>query len=389
MTLAILDTIEHTDSKTSRISKENQDKLVQEQIENLLRATEQEIKKALTTTREESMINLLLRAFLEKPAVIRGEIQKEIEKQTRKTGDVVCMCLKKIDTPPGTPPEMDNGHWQYRFKELRGKEHLLIDSIFGPYGGADKDELRLFSDRVQVRKLNRIPERLIGMHQKMLEIEKEIESHDLRYVLRGVANQFLGIGVAKLAKTISVSEQDIQRHIEKLNQEVLAEHDLKIHVRNGIAIIGGTDEAEPIFVINSPESRKKFSSQDEDATILFSGSTDENTDMTNKEPPKPRPPSETLMEIKGNEYQLTTTERLKDAAMEIAEFLARRKFPLNSIPGKPLQLHLEIAEKNGKIIIKSNIRIFASNCRIYEGRMVIALSKVLNVETVVVQLINF
>lgn len=338
---------------------------------------------------------------------------------------------------------MDNEHWQYRFREPQRKEHLYIDSIFAQYGCKDRDILRLFSDRVQIRKLDRIPGRLVGMHQKMLEIEKEIESRDLRYVLRGIANQFLGIGIAKLAKTISVSQQDIQKHIEKLNQEVLAEHDLKIHMRNGIAIIGGTDEAEPIFVIDLPETREKFFSQDEDAATLFSGNTvtgpepksellqktrelqeqirilsKQNTELkleiqkwkaeleeakkqkqlaaalkiTPKppaEPPKPRPPNESSKEIKGNGYQLTTTERLKDAAIEIAEFLAHRKFPLNNIPGKPLQLHLEIAEKKGKIMVKSNIQNFASNCAIYKERMVIALSKILNVETVAVELINF
>lgn len=99
-------------------------------------------------------------------------------------------------------------------------------------------------------------------HKKVSEIASRTEDKQAKCLLQLIAHQMVGIRLAEIEKVFegTLSQTGLMELIERTNTETLAQINAKIHIRNGVAIIGPQNPhwesavGEPILIGDKTDS---------------------------------------------------------------------------------------------------------------------------------------
>ena len=253
---------------------------------NLLRlATREEILSAMGTTKlhkgSESATRFLLNLFADERELKVTDIEAAIAERNAKaasTGKPTWISpLKTILTNTNTMTRntclklrvrngRNGGTWRLESKKVQAEHEI----------SADKREAYIDSSSTR--------------HKKVLETAAKTEDKKTKCLLQLVAQQTAGVRLAEIVEVFdgTLNLQELIEFIKTTNTEMLAPIDTKIHLRNGIAIIGPCNPhwessvGEPILV-NSMDSiyelatRNRRGTSAKIKTVLLNKETPEQT----------------------------------------------------------------------------------------------------------------
>lgn len=241
--------MEEKEPQNSAATTPEKDEAIKEEIKariDLLRlATREEIISAMEFAREGSTGAFFLNLFAPTKILSVEEIERSLaerNRQARESGG------KEWSTKIGTIPHNLNN----MLGTKTGNTGLKIE--------ADENRWRWESQRVQKpeeisgRKREEYTQKLDARHQRTLELSQSTEEISIKCLLKILANQKAGVRLEETEEIFAETKINVPELIERTNAEILASHDIKIHIRNGIVILGpqnphwDSELGEPILI---------------------------------------------------------------------------------------------------------------------------------------------
>lgn len=235
----------HQDTIEDALSEDENAK-VEARILQLRTATGREIITVLYSGAlySGSSAKFIMERFLETRTIVRGNVQRLFEK-TGEQGDIINKTMNHIYSDPS----------RFRAPQLA---NFAVHTELSHYGNKHNDKFTLMTAKNVIITENEKDETDIkDMHKRFQTLAAALEDREKRAIMEALAHQYLGLEIAAMISGFQ-TEEELVKNIAALNEEILEAAELRIAIRNSIAILTTLRSDGKIFVPDTPESRLRF-----------------------------------------------------------------------------------------------------------------------------------
>lgn len=235
----------HQDTIEDTLSEDENAK-VEARILQLRTATLREILTVLHggTLYSGSSAKFIMERFLETHTIVRGNVQRLFE-ETGEQGDIINKTMNHIYSDPS----------RFRAPQLTD---FAVHAELSHYGNKHNDKFTLMTAKNVIITENEKDEADIkNMHTRFQKLTAAQECPAKRTIMEALAHQYFGLEITAMISGFQ-TEEELFKDIATLNEETLKPAELRIIIRNRIAILTTLENNARIFVLDTPESRLRF-----------------------------------------------------------------------------------------------------------------------------------